>query len=68
MPTGHRQLAVAFVENGQLDQARRVVSEHVLRLLPGHTASESGRQIPFGENAEARQYWEECLVKAGLPE
>ena len=68
MPTGYRQLAIAYVEADQIEQARRVVDEHILRLIPGHTARESGRQIPFGENEEARQHWVINLAKAGLPE
>jgi tetratricopeptide (TPR) repeat protein len=68
MPTGYRQLAVAYVENGQIEEAKGVVDEHILRLMPGHTATESGRQVPFGENNEARQHWIDCLRTAGLPE
>jgi adenylate cyclase len=67
MPTGYRQLAVAHVENGRLAEARQVVQEDILRLLPEHTAQKSGQQVPFGENDEARQYWIERLEKAGLP-
>jgi len=38
-----------------------------MRLMPGHTASKAGRQVPFGENDDARQYWVQALIKAGLP-
>jgi adenylate cyclase len=68
MPTGYRQLAVAYVENGQIDLARRIVDDHILNLMPGHTASESGRQVPFGENYKARELWVQRLTAAGLPE
>lgn len=67
MPTGYRQLAVAHVKSGQFAEAKRIVEEDILRLLPEHTASASGRQVPFGKNEEARKHWVNALVKAGLP-
>jgi adenylate cyclase len=66
MPTGHRQLAVALSMKGQQDRAQLVIAD-VLRLLPGHTATQSGQQVPFGENDTARQTWVNWLHKAGLP-
>ncbi len=68
MPTGHRQLAVAYALSDRVDEARQVVDEHILRLLPGHTATESGRALPFGRNEDIRARWVGALVKAGLPE
>lgn len=67
MPTGYRQLAVAHALAGRLAEARIVVEDQILRLIPGHTATESGRQVPFGPNEEARQRWVDLLIKAGLP-
>lgn len=66
MPTGWRQLAVAYVKLGRGVEAKHIIDTQVLRLIPGHTATDSGRQIPFGVNATARQRWVEALVKAGL--
>jgi adenylate cyclase len=67
MPTGHRQLAVAHCKSGRIGEARDVVEKDILRLLPEHTATASGRQIPFGKNEDARRKWVELLVAAGLP-
>jgi TolB-like protein len=67
MPTGYRQLAVAHVKSGRDAEARRIVEEEILRLMPDHTASASGRQIPFGPNGAARDHWVDMLVRAGLP-
>lgn len=68
MPTGYRQLAVALAKQGRVDRARAVVAGDILRLLPDHTATASGRMIPFGENDAARRSWVAWLVAAGLPE
>lgn len=68
MPTGYRQLAVALAKQDRIDRARAVVESDILRLLPDHTATASGRMIPFGENDTARQTWVSWLVTAGLPE
>ncbi|MCR9212846.1 MAG: hypothetical protein NXI13_03955 [Proteobacteria bacterium] len=68
MPTGWRQLAAAYAEVGRIDDAKEVVENQILRLIPDHTATESGRQLPFGHNMIARQRWMEALIKAGLPE
>lgn len=68
MPTGWRQLAAAYAEIGRIEDAKEVVEKQILRLIPEHTASESGRQLPFGHNQAARARWEKALVKAGLPE
>jgi len=68
MPTGYRQLAASLAQLGRIDEASAVVSRHILRLIPGHTATQSGQQLPFGSNEEARRHWVEGLVKGGLPE
>ena len=67
MPTGYRQLAVAYARTGRREDARRVVEDDILRLLPGHTATLSAQGIPFGRNTAARERWIESLVAAGLP-
>lgn len=68
MPTGYRQLAVAYALSGRASEARNIVEDHILRLIPGHTATESGRLIPFGPNDEIRSRWVAALIEAGLPE
>ncbi len=68
MPTGHRQMAVALALHGRLAEAKRVVDEDILRLLPSHAATKSGRQVPFGENEAAKEVWVRALSQAGLPE
>ncbi|MGI9364212.1 MAG: adenylate/guanylate cyclase domain-containing protein [Rhizobiaceae bacterium] len=68
MPTGYRQLAVAYAMSGRDEEAKQVVENHILRLMPGHTATESGRLLPFGNNSEIRRHWVEMLIKAGMPE
>jgi len=67
MPTGWRQLAAAYAGAGRLEDAKHIIYSQVLRLMPGHTATEAGRQLPFGNNESARQLWVDLLVKAGLP-
>jgi adenylate cyclase len=68
MPTGWRQMAAAYAETGRLTEAKKITEDHILRLLPGHTATQAGKQVPFGPNQVARQKWIESLIKAGLPE
>ena len=68
MPTGYRQLAASLAQRGRVEEAGAVVTDHILRLIPGHSATESGRQLPFGRNERARRHWLDGLIKAGLPE
>ncbi|MEH6528076.1 MAG: adenylate/guanylate cyclase domain-containing protein [Sneathiella sp.] len=67
MPTGWRHLASSYALLGQSVAALNVVDEKILSLLPGHTASEAGRTVPFGDNKAARDRFVEALVRAGLP-
>lgn len=67
MPTGWRQLAAAYAEAGREEEAKDIIDSHVLRLIPGLTATASGQQVPIGKNEEARNRWVDALVKAGLP-
>ena len=68
MPTGYRQLAATLAQLGRLDEAQAVVADHLLRLIPGHTATQAGQQLPFGGNEDGRHHVLEGLRKAGLPE
>ena len=68
MPTGYRQLAAAYALEGRGEEARRIVEDDILRLIPGHTATESGRTVPFGPNEDIRGRWVQALIDAGLPE
>jgi adenylate cyclase len=67
MPTGWRQLAVAYAKTGRPDEANALIDNHVLRLIPGLTATLAGQQVPIGNNEEARKCWVDGLVEAGLP-
>ncbi|MCP4329827.1 MAG: tetratricopeptide repeat protein [Alphaproteobacteria bacterium] len=66
MPTGYRQLAASLAKLGDVEEARSIIEKEVLRLIPGHTATQSGRQLPFGRNEMARRHWIDGLVDAGL--
>ena len=68
MPTGYRVRAASLAQLGRLDEAKPIVADHILRLIPGHTATDVGKQLPFGDNDEGRRHFLEGLVKAGLPE
>ena len=59
--------SIEGVEFAQSCGIKVIVTDHILRLIPGHTATEVGRQLPFGNNDEGRRHFLEGLVMAGLP-
>lgn len=61
-----RVLAVALVNAGEIDRARKVVSE-ILQLEPNLTATALHRRLPFS-NLPILENYRASLLKAGLPE
>ncbi|MEH6547298.1 MAG: adenylate/guanylate cyclase domain-containing protein [Sneathiella sp.] len=68
MPTGWRHLASCYALLGRTEEARKITNETLLKIIPEHTAGEAGRNVPFGDNMQARTRFVEALVQAGLPE
>lgn len=68
MPTGYRIRAASLAQLGRIDEAKAIVADHILRLIPGHRATDAGQSLPFSDNDEGRRHFLEGLVTAGLPE
>jgi adenylate cyclase len=61
----HLWLAAAYAQSGQLDDARKEVSE-VLRINPGFTIG-SWRRLAVYKNPKDAEHYIDGLRKAGLP-
>ena len=65
-PAGHRLLASAYGNFGQLGEAREALEE-LLRLVPALTIGDVNKQMPFKNPADTDRYLN-GLRKAGLPD